>query len=652
MTNNPQKRKAVKRLAAMQSCTALYDQALPGLITLAVLSALMVVLSQHYSTGIPLTMWLVIVLSVVAARFGLVVLYQRQQHLAEPAMWIALYVAGAVIGGVLFSWASVQLISFGDITLSAVTCTMVFGTATGAIPVLASAWRGYVLYACTLLLPAVAALAALDTSTIVSGSSILAVSGVLLLMILAVVSLNYSRAIIRGNLSELDPLTQCANRRLLERALKTNRMPAGTTPGALALIDLDRFKMINDTAGHEAGDSVLTDIARLLESICDDEDIVSRIGGDEFAVLFSAREEMFIERCLEDMRTKIADHTFYFNAHSFHVSTSVGLVFLNDETARSSAIASADIAAYAAKKQGGNRVRRFTLDDADMLENKNDLQWKARLEDAIKRDRLTLVCQEIVAVDRAATDDQKIYFETLVRLVDRNDELVAAADFVPAIQRLGLSSQLDRWVTKHAISWAAKNADILDRIGWLSINLSVRTVGDHDFGAYVEGLLMETGIPGDKICFELTEHEAILDYNTVVSFMAQLTSMGCRFALDDFGTGYSSLQYLHTLPIDVLKIDRTFVANALNNEENLAILRAIQELATSVGKLVVAEGVEDEPTIEALRKLGIDMMQGYGIMMPTRLDVWTTEQRKQFPGQEQAAGVTPIDINTKRLAAS
>jgi len=462
----------------------------------------------------------------------------------------------------------------------------------------------------------------------VSGGSILAISSVIMTITLAVTSWIYSRALIRGNLSELDPLTNCANRRLLDRVLKTARMPAGTKPGALALFDLDRFKTINDTAGHEAGDNVLIEIARLLESICNEEDVVTRIGGDEFVVIFAARDETDIEKCVEDMRTEIADRTFSFDTHSFRISTSVGLVFLAEKTVHSGAISSADIAAYAAKKQGGNRVRRFTLDDADMLENQNDLQWRTRLEDAIERDRLTLVCQEIVPVDKSASDNQKLYFETLVRLIDRNDQLVDAADFVPAIQRLGLAAQLDRWLTKEAISWATENADILDRIEWLSINLSVRTLGDKDFARYVKTLLLDAGVPGDKICFELTEHEAILDYNTVVSFMDELTLMGCRFALDDFGTGYSSLQYLHTLPIDVLKIDRTFVANALHSEQSLAILRAIQELATSVDKLVVAEGVENDQTIETLKKLGIDMMQGYGIMMPMRLDDWTREYRK------------------------
>jgi len=641
--------KAVERLASMQNCASLYEQANTGLIPVAVLSGLMVVIAHRFAPDTNLIFWYGIVLAVLVARFGLVALFRREQHLAKPKMWIALNIAGAFASAVLFSWASVSLISEQDITLTAVTCTMIFGTATGAIPILASIWRGYILYLITMVLPPVVALATLETTTLISSGSILAVSGVLLMITLAVTSLIYSRAIARGNLSELDPLTHCANRRLLERALKSNRMPAGTKPGALALIDLDRFKAINDTAGHEAGDNVLTEIARLLESICDSEDVVSRIGGDEFVVLFSEREEKNVERCVEDMRTAIAEKGFHFDAHSFHVSTSVGLVFLADETVHSGAVASADIAAYAAKKQGGNRVRRFTLDDADMLENQNDLQWRTRLEDAIESDRLTLVCQEIVPVDEAENNNQKVYFETLVRLIDRNGELVDAADFVPAIQRLGLSSQLDRWLTSAAINWAAENSDILDRVGWLSINLSVRTVGNSDFASYVETLLIDAGVPGNKICFELTEHEAILDYTTVMSFMTQLRSMGCRFALDDFGTGYSSLQYLHTLPIDVLKIDRTFVTNALHSEQSLAILRAIQELATNVDKLVVAEGVEDDATIETLKKLGIDMMQGYGIMMPTRLDEWTLAHRKQLAEENASSTVVSIDAKRERL---
>lgn len=620
----------------MQSCAALYDQALPGLFTMVVIGAIFMAIGHKFAEHINLVFWYASVLAVLGMRLALVVVYRKSQHLADPGTWIAFYIVGAAVMAAQIAWVAVVLIDIENITLTAVTATVLFGTATGAIPVLASAWRGYLLYISILLLPTVIELALQASSTpyAFSTGAIFALCGLLLLAVLSVVSLNYSRAITRGNLSELDPLTQCANRRLLERSLRTRRTPAGTRPCALALIDLDRFKTVNDSAGHEAGDHVLVDIARLLETIVDDEDVVTRIGGDEFAVLFSDRDIDSVRDCVDKIRTIIGQHPFEHDAHTFRVSTSIGFVILDgQQLSPSGAIASADIAAYAAKKHGGNRIRTFSLDDDDMLENQNDLEWRVRIEQAIQNDLLSLVCQEIVPVNRTPGANDKLRFETLVRMVNAEGELIPAADFVPAVERLGLAGQLDRWVVNSAIKWAARNAQLLEEIDYLTINLSVRTVGDRDFAQFVDELLIETGLPPAKFCFELTEHEAILDYNSVLGFMTKLSAMGCRFALDDFGTGYSSLRYLNSLPVEIIKIDRVFVDGATKNPADRAILQAVNELAKNLNKTVVAEGVEDEETIAFLKGIGIDLMQGYGIMMPEKLDTWTERKKAEFNSQ-------------------
>ncbi len=649
MTTHNANAVAGRRLAAMQSCAALYEQALPGLFTMVVVGAMFVAIADKFAPHLDFGLWYIGVLGVIALRFALVAVYKKAQHLADPGTWIAFYIVGAAVVAAQIAWAAVVLIDIENITLTAITSTLLFGTATGAIPVLASAWRGYLLYIFVLLAPVIIELASQATGapSSLSTGTILAISGALLLVVLSVVSLNYSRAIIRGNLSELDPLTQCANRRLLERALRTQRTPAGKRPAALALIDLDRFKTVNDTAGHEAGDHVLISIARMLESIVDDEDVVARIGGDEFAVLFSERNLDSINERVEKVRIRIGEHSFHHDAHTFRVSTSIGFVALDGQTlSPSGAIASADIAAYAAKKHGGNRIRQFSLDDDDMLENQSDLEWRTRIEEAIANNKLSLVCQEIVSVQPGSAGSDKLRFETLVRMVTEEGNLVPAADFVPAVERLGLSGQLDRWVVSNTIEWAARNAQLLEEIEWLTVNLSVRTVGDRDFAQFVDDLLIKSGLSPAKFCFELTEHEAILDYSSVLAFMTRLSDMGCRFALDDFGTGYSSLKYLNTLPVEIIKIDRVFVDGAVKNPADRAILCAIHELAGNLNKAVVAEGVEDEATMSLLRELGINMMQGYGIMMPEKLEDWTARKTAEMRDRK-----TPAPAENRQRAA-
>lgn len=416
-----------------------------------------------------------------------------------------------------------------------------------------------------------------------------------------------------------DPLTGLLNRRAFEerlaRALETSS--EGTTH-VLCFLDLDRFKLVNDSCGHEAGDRVLCELGELMQSRLRNADTFSRLGGDEFAVLLEHCPEARAREIADGMRSDVAAYRFRSNEHSFSFGVSIGLVIVGDDCTVASALRAADSACYAAKAAGRNRLHFYTGDGAESLHNDDDSIWAQRVNDALDEDRFSLLAQPIEeGVPGIASGT---CFEVLLRMRDENEALIPPGAFIPAAERFGLMTQIDRWVVKHVFEWLGLHRSDLDHLEHCAINLSGRSLDEPDFLTFVLSAFDETGIPPEKVCFEITETAAIASVQAAQRFMNALKERGCRFSLDDFGSGLSSFAYLRSLPVDYLKIDGLFVRDIIDDETDLAMVRTINEIAHVLGKRTVAEYVENDLIRAVLTELGVDWVQGYGVGRPVPIE--------------------------------
>ena len=420
-------------------------------------------------------------------------------------------------------------------------------------------------------------------------------------------------------LANHDVLTNLINREQFKIHL-INALESAVDEGiahALIYVDLDQFKIINDTCGHLAGDELLKQIGNVVKSILGEKDYISRMGGDEFGILLmdcTLNEATAMAGRIHDA---IKSHRFYWDNREFRVSSCIGVVQINRASSTvEELLASADMACYAAKDKGRSYIQVYDLNDQDMTQRRDQMHWASRIRLALERDEFLLYKQAIVGLSEAVS-----HCEFLVRMKD-GDRIVPPGLFIPAAERFNLMTLVDRWVVNHAFAYVQKVlADGRAPIGNLFfINLSGSSLNDETFFDYVKERKDHYGIPPDRICFEITETTAISNIETVSVFIAEIRDLGFLFALDDFGVGMSSFAYLKAIPIDVLKIDGGFVRNILNDAMDLAIVSACNSIAHSAGLKTVAEFVEN-PEIEAcLRELGVDFAQGYGIEKPRPLD--------------------------------
>jgi diguanylate cyclase (GGDEF)-like protein/PAS domain S-box-containing protein len=417
-----------------------------------------------------------------------------------------------------------------------------------------------------------------------------------------------------------DVLTELVNRRefeqRLERALKSAK--ARETSYAVLYLDLDQFKIVNDACGHNAGDALLKQIGSLLKSKIRWRDTLARLGGDEFGVLLESCTMDEALRTAEALRENIADYRFSWDDRTFRLGVSIGVVPITAATDDvASLLSAADSACAAAKDAGRNRVYNYQENDIDLMKRRKEMQWAARISNALDENRFELFRQTIQPLQNNA--DPGAHYELLIRMRDEQGQLIAPGLFIAAAERYGLMTAIDRWVIAQAFTWLVSEADERERLSLCAINLSGQSLADEKFLPFVVEQFKKSGLSGSCICFEITETAAIASYSQANRFIHALKELGCRFALDDFGTGLSSFGYLKHFPVDFLKIDGSFVKEILHDPIDREMVRSINEIGHLTGKQTIAEFAENTEIITMLRGMGIDYAQGYGVSEPKRL---------------------------------
>jgi len=383
----------------------------------------------------------------------------------------------------------------------------------------------------------------------------------------------------------------------LERALKSAR--AREASYALCYLDLDQFKIVNDSCGHSAGDALLGQLGALLKSKIRWRDTLARLGGDEFGVLLESCSLDEALKTAEVLRVAIGEFKFMWDDRSFRLGVSIGVVPITADNEDVAALLSAaDSACAAAKEAGRNRIHSFQENDIDLMRRRREMQWAARINNALEDNRFEL------------------FRQTIMPLQTEEDGIVAPGLFIEAAERYSITPSIDRWVIKNAFRWLVSEADERERLVLCSINLSGQSLGDEKFLPFVVEQFQMSGLDATKICFEITETAAIASYSQANRFINALKELGCKFALDDFGTGLSSFGYLKHFPVDFLKIDGSFVKEILHDPIDREMVRSINEIGHLTGKKTIAEFAENEEIITMLRGMGIDYAQGYGVAEP------------------------------------
>ncbi|MDH3978901.1 MAG: EAL domain-containing protein [Gammaproteobacteria bacterium] len=419
-----------------------------------------------------------------------------------------------------------------------------------------------------------------------------------------------------------DALTGLINRfefeNHLERALESVVTEQATH--AMLYIDLDQFKIVNDTCGHVAGDELLRQLSTVLQQKIRNSDILVRLGGDEFGVLLEHCTPEHTISVANSLLSTVQEFRFVWEDKSFVIGASIGVVLVDkDSGGIANIMSAADAACYSAKDAGRNRIHVFGKNDAMIVDRYGEMQWVARINEALENNRFQLFCQQIISVGSTGACPLGL-IEILVRMKDEKGKLIPPGAFIPAAERYNLMTSLDRWVVKTTFEWLDRNSHITDQLGKCSINLSGQSISDARFLDYLLDLLTESAVPAGKICFEITETAAITNLSEATEFISRLKEIGCSFALDDFGSGLSSFAYLKNLPVDYLKIDGSFVKDIVDDPIDEAMVRSINEIGHVMGKETIAEFVENDQILEKLHDIGVDYAQGFGIDTPKPLD--------------------------------
>ncbi|TVO37984.1 EAL domain-containing protein [Vibrio algivorus] len=417
-----------------------------------------------------------------------------------------------------------------------------------------------------------------------------------------------------------DGLTGLYNRYHFEQQLVTalKEVKGNIRVHALFYLDLDQFKLINDTVGHEAGDAAIVYVAELLAQLIPQKVTLARTGGDEFAILLRDCDEEEVRQFAQSILDAFNQSQFMWRGIHFNLNCSIGIRKI-DYTAKSvqRVNAQADTACHLAKEEGRNRAHFYNGDDKSFRHRELEMACVNQVHDALANDRVELYAQPILDISSSPSD--KLHFEILVRLRDKNDKLMSPGIFMPAIERYNLAHLIDRQVFKQTLAWFEDRPDTIDKLGRCSINLSGQSMGDKDFIAFLIDLLQNTTVPTEKICIEITETAAVGNMLQASQLFTRLKQLGCKIALDDFGSGLSSFAYLKTLPLDIVKIDGCFVRDMHQDEVDYILVKSIHNLVKQLGKQTVAEFVENDEILSCLIDLGVDYAQGYLISAPKPL---------------------------------
>ncbi len=386
---------------------------------------------------------------------------------------------------------------------------------------------------------------------------------------------------------------------------------------ALCFMDLDQFKLINDTCGHIAGDELLRQLSRVLQGAVRQNDTLARLGGDEFGVLMEHCSLDQAHRVAESLLKSIQEYQFVWEGKYFHVGVSIGLVAITHQTTSlSELLKQADAACYMAKDLGRNRIHEYHIEDSGLAQRQGEMLWVNRISQALEENRLCLYAQPIVPLDHSTQE----HYELLVRMVEEDGTIIQPGDFLPAAERYDLISKIDEWVMNNAFKLLSTHVEFVDQIDFICINLSGASLTS---GAFLDSIFMnlnKAGFTPDKICFEVTETVAISNLSAAITFIRLLKDTGFRFALDDFGSGLSSFGYLKNLPVDFLKIDGMFVKDIVDDPIDYAMVKSINEIGQVMGMQTIAEFVENDEIMQKLRLIGVDFAQGYGVGKPQPLE--------------------------------
>ncbi len=428
-----------------------------------------------------------------------------------------------------------------------------------------------------------------------------------------------------------DALTGLVNRRELEhrlqRVLETAR--ADRSAHALCYLDLDQFKRINDTCGHRAGDVLLQQLAALLLPRVRKRDTLARLGGDEFAVLMEHCSLKQATRVANALRATVERFHFVWESQTFKIGASIGLVGITAASQTVTEVLNAgDLACYAAKRQGRNRIHIHHGEAVNGRRRRDDNQWIARIQHALRENRFTLDFQPIVAIDGQASPADR--YELLLRMEDEEGVPIPPGAFLPTAERYNLAAPLDRWVIATTFAWLASHRSALEDAKLFLINLSGGSLTDASFIDFACGQFKAMDIPPQHICFEISETAAVVNMVDTVRLIRALQKIGCLFALDNFGAGLSSFAYLKTLPVDILKIDGILVRDILEDPVDRELVQAINAIGHVMGKQTVANFVENQAILGELREIGVNYAQGYGVGRPRPLAEMQLSQATEF----------------------
>ncbi len=433
-----------------------------------------------------------------------------------------------------------------------------------------------------------------------------------------------------------DTLTGLLNRHAFESRLQhmLDNTKRENSYHTLCCMDLDQFKIVNDTCGHAAGDELLRQLAVELRTQVRGSDILARLGGDEFGLR--------LEGCGKDMSLLIVgkllqtirDFRFHWQDQTFSIGVSIGLVSVHAECGGLAEIMrGADSACYAAKDGGRNRMYVYHPNDHEVALRRGEMQWVSRITKAIDEDRLQLYYQTIQPI---IPDTQGAHYEILLRMLDEDGNIVSPASFIPAAERYGLMPAIDRWVIENTFIKLGKlyRGESKQLLHTCSINLSGTSWANEDLVGFICEMAGRYRVPARLICFEITETAAITHLSKAIAFIRELKSVGFRFSLDDFGSGVSSFGYLKQLPVDYLKIDGGFVRNMIDDKIDHAMVETINNIGHIMGIKTIAEFVESETILERLTTMGVDNAQGYAIAKPRPLDEIITGVPTEIHTQE------------------
>jgi diguanylate cyclase (GGDEF)-like protein len=418
-----------------------------------------------------------------------------------------------------------------------------------------------------------------------------------------------------------DILTGLYNRAEFDRRLHEliDILKTRETHATLFYMDLDQFKIINDTCGHVAGDELLRQIAQILKAELREADIIARLGGDEFGVLLPGCSASDSSHLASKMLKAVQRFHFSWEGKIFQIGVSIGVVAITPETQSvNKLLSSADVACYAAKEKGRNQVHFYEPNDKEVKRKHGEMLWVSRIRHALKEDSFQLYQQPIIHVVNDASN--LAHYEILLRLVNEDGKIIEPATFLGAAELYGLMPEIDDWVLRNTFRWIVKNEQYSQPFSQIAINISGQSISNKIFLDKVVNLLTDSGVNATKVCFEITETSAIANLELAKNFIQALKEMGCHFALDDFGSGMSSFAYLKNLPVDYLKIDGSYVRDLVDDPIDRAMVIAVNQIGHAMGIETIAEFVENQTTLGALAAIGVDYAQGYGIAHPAPID--------------------------------